>query len=74
MKKRLIYSNKTLAFPIKVEQTGKDRFIVTYGVQVTKGLDYGRAAAELGTSIMHALVCNGKMDSFGFVSVAERIA
>lgn len=70
--KKTIYKNETLAFPIKVEQTGKDRFVVTYGEQVTKGLDYGRAATELGTSIMHALACEGALDSFGFVSVADR--
>lgn len=49
-------------YPIKLEQTGKDRFVVTYGSQVTSGLGYLAAASELGTSIMHALACEGKMD------------
>lgn len=51
------------AFPIKLEQTGIDRFTVTYGKQVTKGLNYGQAASKYGSCIMHALACDGRLDN-----------
>jgi hypothetical protein len=50
-----------LAFPIKLEQTSKNRFRVTYGEQVISGLSYSQACTELGASIMHALACDGKI-------------
>jgi hypothetical protein len=43
-------------------KSGK-RFTVTYGKQVTRGLTYKQAADELGSSIMHALACNGMVDN-----------
>jgi hypothetical protein len=49
-------------FPIKLAQTGKDRFVVTYGKQVHLQGDYHKAAADIGFSIMHALACEGKID------------
>ena len=50
-------------FPIKLQQSGKDSFHVTYGKQVMKFLTYPAAAAELGSCIMHALACEGKLDN-----------
>lgn len=51
------------AFPIHLERQGKDRFTVVYGLQVKKDLDYGEAAMELGSCIMHTLACEGKLDN-----------
>lgn len=39
---------------VKLQQTGIDRFTVTYGKQVKRGLDYRDAALEYGSCIMHA--------------------
>lgn len=60
---RLCHEVKDLAFPIKLEQLGVDRFRVTYGLQVDDELTYGRAAAKYGEAIMHALACDSKLDN-----------
>lgn len=39
-----------------------DEFAIVYGLQITEGLDYARAAYELGRAIMHALNCDGELD------------
>lgn len=53
----------TLAFPIKLTQTGRDRFTITYGKQVDAGINYEAAALQLGANIMHALAYDGKLDN-----------
>lgn len=63
MKKTLCFELQYTAWPIKLEQTGKDSFTVTYGLQVKQRLTYGQAATELGACIMHALACDGKLDN-----------
>lgn len=63
MKKTLCFELPDAAFPIKLEQTGKNSFTVTYGLQVKSRLAYGAAAAELGECIMHALACEGKIEN-----------
>jgi hypothetical protein len=50
-------------YDIKLIQTNFDRFTVRYGKQVKTDLNYGQAARELGTAIMHAVACDGKLDS-----------
>jgi hypothetical protein len=50
-------------FPIKLMQTGVDKFTVIYGKQVSENLNYAGAASELGASIMHGLSCQGKLDN-----------
>lgn len=57
------YTFENGAFPIHLDQQGKDRFTVVYGLQVKKDLDYGEAAMELGSCIMHALACEGELDN-----------
>lgn len=52
-----------ICWDITLEQTGIDRFVVTYGAQVVRNLDYPAAAAELGKCIMHALACEDKLDN-----------
>lgn len=51
--------------PLDVEliQNGKDNFTVRYFKQVTDMLTYSQAATELGSCIMHALACEGKLDN-----------
>lgn len=63
MSKSTCISLPSLAFPVTVDQTGKNRFTVTYGKQVTGGLDYGKAAREFGLCVFHALACDGKLDN-----------
>lgn len=48
---------------IELRQQGVDRFSVRYGLQLKTGLDYGRAAAELGACIMHVRACDGVLDN-----------
>lgn len=57
------FSINTLAYDITLMQHGKDRFSVTYGAQVKTGLAYAEAAKELGECIMHALVCDGEVQT-----------
>lgn len=54
---------KDTAFPIKVEQRADKRFVVTYGLQVKRGLSYEQAAHAFGTAVFHALACDDKLDS-----------
>ena len=63
MRHILCLSLDNLAFPVKLEQQGIDRFTVTYWLQVKRHLSYNAAATELGTSIMHALACSGLLDN-----------
>ena len=63
MKKTTCYEVTIAGFPIRLIQTGIDRFTVQYGLQVKKGLAYGEAAYELGGCIMHALACEEKLDN-----------
>jgi hypothetical protein len=63
MKKQLCFETEAAGFPIRLEQTGVDRFTVTYGKQIRRGLDYKRAALDLGAAIMHAAACEGKLDN-----------
>lgn len=63
MTKTLCIELTDLAFPVRLEQTGVDKFVVTYGKQVKSGLTYAQAASELGADIMHALACDGKLDN-----------
>lgn len=48
---------------VKVEQTGVDRFTVTYGLQIRRGLNYTQAAHEFGECVFHALACDGLLDN-----------
>ena len=63
MKKQTCFELKDAAYPIKLEQTGIDSFTVTYGKQVKARMTYGTAAWELGSCIMHAAACEGKLDN-----------
>lgn len=50
-----------LEYPVRLEQTGRNKFNVVYGLQVKEGLTYEQAALELGSCIMHALACASKL-------------
>lgn len=51
-------------FTIALEQHGLDNFAVRYGKQLDgPGLSYADAATMLGQAFMHALTCEGKIDT-----------
>lgn len=50
------------SYDVSIAQTEAGRFTVTYGKQVHADLDYSAAGLDLGLSIMHALVCAGKLE------------
>jgi len=52
----------SLPISIAVSKDGK-RFTVTYWKQRKTGLTYEQAAQEFGECVMHALACDGKLDS-----------
>lgn len=53
-------------YPVTVEQYGATkRFRVTYGQQITRGLDYEGAAREYGLCVFHALACAGRIEDSG---------
>ncbi|MBO4228140.1 hypothetical protein [Bradyrhizobium neotropicale] len=60
--KQLCFEYPYGAFPVRLYQTGFDRFTVEYGKQVRQGLSYGAAAAELG-ALMHMAACDGRLDN-----------
>lgn len=57
------YENTDLPFPLKLEQSANGKFRVTYGQQIFDKLDYGQAAKELSECLMHALACDGKLET-----------
>lgn len=58
---KTVWQCDDLAYPIKLKIAARG-YMVAYGKQVTGGLTYEQAAAEIGRSIMHALQCDGKLD------------
>lgn len=58
-----IYRIELAGFPIVLEQRSANSFRVTYGRQVGNVVSYDRAATELGCAIMHALACEGRIDT-----------
>lgn len=48
---------------IVLHQQGRNRFSVTYGAEVHRGLSYAEAAVKLGEAIMHAQACEGLLDN-----------
>lgn len=61
--KKVCFSLNELAFPVELQQQGRDNFTVVYGKQVKEKLTYGAACTELGAAIMHALACDGRLDN-----------
>jgi hypothetical protein len=50
-------------YPVRLFQTGFDRFTVEYGKQVKRTMSYAEAGAEFGLCIMHSAACAGKLDN-----------
>ena len=50
-------------YDVTLTQHGLDSFCVTYGSQVKDNLTYAEAARELGSCIMHALACEGHVET-----------
>ena len=61
--KKLCATFAIARMPIMLHQEAKDRFTVTYRKQVTDGLTYSQAATKLGSCLMHALACEGRLDN-----------
>lgn len=61
MSKQLCFRAKKL--DVHLIQTEFDSFTVIYGKSVKSCLSYAHAALELGSSIMHAVACDGRLDS-----------
>lgn len=61
----LCFKTKLAGFDIILYQTPRNvaSFTVRYGSQFSGDLTYRDAALELGTSIMHALTCEGRLDN-----------
>lgn len=57
------WETQIAGMPITLRQSGVDSFRVTYFKQVKNGLTYAAAAKELGQCIMHALACDGMLDT-----------
>lgn len=50
-------------FKITMRQNARGQFTVVYGKQKFAGMGYQKAAQELGECIMHAVACEGKLDT-----------
>lgn len=48
---------------VKLEQTSRTEFRVTYGLQIQEGLGYTAACSALGSAIMHSAACQGLLDN-----------
>lgn len=57
------YETEIAGMPIKLTQQGINNFTVTYWKHVKSDLSYAEAIEELGSCIMHALACEGKVDN-----------
>lgn len=62
-KEKLCWENAEFGFNISLHQRGRDNFKVVYGKQVKENLTYGQAARELGSCLMHAMSCEGRVDN-----------
>mgnify|MGYP001589649026 FL=1 len=60
---RCIRVNVKGSYPIELFKVGPEDLTVVYGKDVKLGLDYNEAASRLGSCIMHALACAGKLDA-----------
>lgn len=58
-----IWEDSIDGLKISVKKQRKGRFAVQYGLSLTADLDYSAAAQEIGSCILHALGCAGKLDS-----------
>lgn len=56
----IIEVTEGLDTPVKLEQTSKHLYTVTYGLQVTEKLDYFEAMQELTNCVGHSMECVGK--------------
>ena len=52
-----------IAYGIKLTQQGKNKFTVRYGAQTEQHLTYEEAGKSLGEAILHALCCDGKIET-----------
>lgn len=59
----IVFTHDIWGVEVRLTQQGADKFTVRYGKQVTAGLDYAKAAYELGCCLMHALACEGMIDN-----------
>jgi hypothetical protein len=57
------FRTEMAGFAIVLEQRGRNKFRVVYGLQVDDDLNYGAAAAKLGSAIMHAAACEDRLDN-----------
>jgi hypothetical protein len=48
--------------PVMLYQTSKYKYMVVYGAQEYKGLDWQKAAEEYGYCMFHSLECAGKIE------------
>jgi len=65
MNKQVVLVEIPGQFEVTLTQTRKGkspRFTVQYGAQVVKNLTYSAACGELGSCIMHAATCDGRID------------
>lgn len=58
-----IFKTEIAGYEITLQQNSEGKFIVGYGYQQYKTNSYGQAAKELGEVIMHALTCEGKIET-----------
>lgn len=56
----IIEVTEGLDTPVKLEQTSKNLYTVTYGLQITEKLDYFEAMRELTECVGHSLECASK--------------
>lgn len=63
MKTTFVVEFDDVPFGVKIEQTSKHRFTITYGQRITCNLSYAEAAKEFGECMFHALACDGKLEN-----------
>ena len=49
--------------PVKLEQSTRGKFRVTYGAEVHADLNYAIAAKKYGYCVFHSLACAGKLNN-----------
>lgn len=59
--KTIITVSENVYIPVSIAQNGKNRFIVTYGQEVTKYDNWVKAFEQFGYKLAHSLECAGKL-------------
>ena len=60
---KIVWQTNIAGFDIILAQKNRDSFMLQYGKEVALDMPYAEAAYRVGSAIMHASACEGKLDN-----------